>query len=364
MSKIVSIATATPKYKHTQQQLLAFMQQAYNQNENENRKLSYLFKKAGIETRYSVLPDFGLPQKEWTFYPSNKEMLPFPDTKKRMEYYNLHASKLAVETINSCIENHISKDEITHLITVSCTGISAPGLDLHILEAMQLNMNTSRTSINFMGCYAAIHALKQANGIIAVEPNANVVIVCLEYCTLHFQKEFTTDNITAGTLFADGCATVLVQHATSNTKGLLIDSFYSEVKLNGKQHMAWQISSTGFVMTLSSYISKLLEEDFETLLNNALHKSNLQKSEIDYWCIHPGGKTILEAVERSLQLQKNDLQFSYNVLKNFGNMSSSTILFVLKNIMAQAIQDNKPANIFGAAFGPGLTMETFIVSYA
>jgi predicted naringenin-chalcone synthase len=223
------------------------------------------------------------------------------------------------------------------------------------MELMELQKNIFRTSINFMGCYAAIHALKLANALCIAEPKAKVLIVCTELCTLHFQKEATADNITSSLLFADGAAAVLV--CGDDTKeGLYISGFYSEVIPKGKRDMAWELSSSGFLMTLSGYVPELIEEDFQALVNRSLKNSNWELDNIDEWCIHPGGKKILEAVEHCIGLSKEKLKSSYNVLNGFGNMSSATILFVLKEIMQRS---QKGKNIFASAFGPGLTVETF-----
>ena len=215
-----------------------------------------------------------------------------------------------------------------------------------------------------MGCSAAIHALKLGDALCQSTLNANVVIVCTELCTLHFQKENTIDNITSTILFGDGCAAVLMQN-NSNEKGISINNFFSQVAFKGKADMAWNLSAKGFLMTLSGYVPNLVEQDFDNLVNKALQNSLLDKSEITHWCIHPGGKKILEAIEKSILLPQGSLAHSYNVLKDYGNMSSPTILFVLQNIFDElkGQRENNKAKIFGAAFGPGLTMETFIASY-
>jgi alkylresorcinol/alkylpyrone synthase len=197
------------------------------------------------------------------------------------------------------------------------------------------------------------------------DSKANVVIVCTEFCTLHFQKENSIDNITSTLLFGDGCAAVLVQSPASASKGISINSFFSDVAFKGKKDMSWKLSASGFLMTLSGYVPDLVKEDFNGLVAKALQHASVVKEEITHWCIHPGGKKILEAIEKSISLPAECLQHSYRVLNDFGNMSSPTILFVLQRILDE-LQGNRqkgPAKIFAAAFGPGLTMETFIASY-
>lgn len=339
------------------------MQNVYAMNELENRKLRFLYHQSAIQTRYSVLPDYSLPANEWQFYPASENIEPFPSLELRMKWYNGNAPSLSVTALEKCIDQKINKEQITHLITVSCTGMSAPGLDLQVMERMDLPKNIFRTSVNFMGCYAAIHAMKLADAFCKNDKNAKVVIVCTELCTLHFQKETTADNIASSLLFGDGSAAILVTHDEDKLKGLRMKSFYSEVGFKGKEHMSWELSSSGFLMKLSGYVPELIEHDFNSLLQQALENAKMDREEISHWCIHPGGKRILSSIEKGTGISANDLEYSYRVLKDYGNMSSPTILFVLKELMA-SLQNNKKkeTNIFGAAFGPGLTMETFILS--
>lgn len=332
-------------------------------DEVEKRKLKFLYHQSAIETRYSVLPDYSLSAGEWQFYPATENLEPFPDLEFRMKWFNEAAPVLSVKAVEKCIADKIDKNEITHLITVSCTGMSAPGLDLQIMEIMDLPGNIFRTSVNFMGCYAAVHGMKLADIFCKNDQHAKVLVVCTELCTLHFQKKTTPDNIASGLLFGDGAAAILVTHDDHKLDGLTIRNFYSQVGFDGKEHMSWQLSLSGFLMKLSGYVPDLIEQDFNRLLQNALKNAQLNEKDISHWCLHPGGKRILAAIEKCTTISRDDLRFSYRVLNDYGNMSSPTILFVLKEIM-NSLEDKreKKANIFGAAFGPGLTMETFILS--
>lgn len=335
------------------------MQTAYGLDDIDKRKLSFLYHQSNINTRYSIVEDFGNPEANGNFIPKNVEE-PFPCLNTRMNLYAQEALPLSISAINNCINGIIEPQEITHLITVSCTGMSAPGLDLQVCEAMELSSNIFRTSVNFMGCYAAIHALKMADMICRSTPSANVVIVATELCTLHFQKEFTPDNAASSLLFADGSAAVLVSNKMENDNAIKLKSFYSQVSLKGKGDMSWEINTKGFLMRLSSYIPQLIKEDIAVLVKGALDNGDLIKEDITHWCIHPGGKKILEVIQQQMQLCDCQLSYSRDILAKYGNMSSASILFVLKQMMDNL--NDKPANIFGVAFGPGLTMETFIAS--
>lgn len=361
MSKIISIGTAVPAYRHQQNDILNFMQRGYALPETEKRKLNFLYHHSGIETRYSVIPDYSLDISAWKFYPQSEGLEPFPTLEQRMNWFNKYSAPLSIDAIRNTLDGIIKDSELTHLITVSCTGMSAPGLDLQIMELLCLPKNIYRTSINFMGCYAAIHALKIADSICKADLNAKVLIVCTELCTLHFQKESSMDSMTASLLFGDGAAAVVVTNDKDQRNGIYVKGFYSEVISKGKRDMAWELSSSGFLMTLSGFIPELIEADFEPLVQRSLETIQIDKKEISHWCIHPGGKRILDSIHRSLGFTNGELAASYEVLQQYGNMSSASILFVLKNFMSKNETDSEK-NIFGAAFGPGLTMETFVAS--
>ncbi len=357
MADIVSIATASAPFAHKQEDILQYMQKAYQLDADEKRKLAFLYHHSGIETRHSAIPDYGVAKTNWQFLPQNNQDA-FPSIDLRMDLYKKNAAPISIEAIQKCIDSHIRPEQITHLITISCTGMSAPGLDLEIMEAMQLSPMIFRTSINFMGCYAAIHGLKLAKFICDSEPNAQVVLVATELCTLHFQKEYTLENASSSLLFADGSAAVLINNKSHHPKALHIEGFHSQVAFQGKKDMAWEISSKGFLMTLSSYIPQIIKEDIELLIKSALKKKGLTHNDIPFWCIHPGGKKIVDVIEQKLSLTKEQTKYARKILAENGNMSSPTILFVLKEIMDAPIKTNE--HIFGIAFGPGLTMETFL----
>lgn len=353
-SWITAIGTAVPKYRMNQDAICLFMQQTNALDEAESRKLRMLYERSGIHTRHSVVPDYDL-QQERKLFPATISLEPLPSLESRMELYYKEALPLALQAIQRTLSAHPT-DSITHLITVSCTGMSAPGLDLELMTALNLPFTVQRTSINFMGCYAAVHALKLADAICHRHAHARVLVVSVELCTLHFQKGKDYDTLTANALFADGAAACIVSSDPADS-GLELCSFHSEVHASGKQDMAWHLSSKGFLMTLSAYIPQLIGSEFVGLVNRSAVAAGLSLENLSEWAIHPGGRKILEVVSASLQLTPNQLDPSYQVLQEYGNMSSATLLFVLKQF-----EQTQPTAGYGfaAAFGPGLTMETFI----
>ncbi len=350
MAYIKKIGTTDAPFCHEQQAIKDFAIQQYQIPQKYIDRVERMYNNSWIDTRYSAIGDFTRSNEPVLLKSKTEEA----STADRMEIFFDVAPRMCTTAIQSIL----SEDEIqgiTHLITVSCTGISAPGLEIILLEKLNLPNNIARLAVNFMGCYAGFHAMKLAKAICAEQAQAQVLIVDVELCTLHFQNEFTMDNIASTLLFADGAAAVLVNNEAENSMYQL-DSFYTEVALNGKKDMAWHIGPTGFQMTLSSYIPTILGENILPLLNNAVN----DKKQIRHWAIHPGGKKILQEFANALQLGEADLATSFDILRQYGNMSSVTIFYVLQAIKKRIKQPNE--KIFAAGFGPGLTIESAILS--
>ena len=309
MSRITSIATSVPQYRQQQMEIFEVVKSAHAHSPQEERALRFMYKSSGIDTRYSVVPDFGSSGNPAEIFSVNG-VIKTEGLAKRLSIYEKGALQLAKDVISKCLRNKVSADEITHLITVSCTGMQAPGIDLAIIKELGLRKNIYRTSVNFMGCYAAIHGLKHAYYIAEKEPNAKVLVVCVELCTLHFQKDKTLDNITSTIIFSDGAAAVLVEGKKAENEGWQIKDFYSEISFEGIDDMSWKISPDGFLMTLTSNVPDILEQRCDAVIQDALQHYKLSKKEIKSWCIHPGGKRILEAIEKGSHITKNDMKES------------------------------------------------------
>jgi len=359
MSAFISgIGTATPNNKISQNEVLSFMQNAHQLDDEAARKLAILYRATGIKNRYSVLSDYS-DSGENSFFPNTPDLEPFPTTKQRNELFQKEAVDLSVKAVENClVETQASKDEITHLITVSCTGLYAPGLDIDIVEKLGLNHSIERTGINFMGCYAAFNALKAANYICEAQ-EAKVLVICTELCSIHFQKESSEDNLLSNALFGDGSAAVLVQSKPSQTgKDFEISDFFCDLLPNGNKEMTWAVGDFGFDMKLSAYVPDVIKEGVSNLINKLMNRFN--EEQFHYFAIHPGGKKILQVLETALGITKKENQPAYNVLSEYGNMSSPTILFVLKSIMENLTSEDHNKNILSFAFGPGLTLESMV----
>jgi predicted naringenin-chalcone synthase len=362
MSYITAIGTANPANRFHQSLIADFMIRAMKLHNGDGRKLKTVFKASGIEYRHSVLEDYG-KVKDFTFYPDTSDLEPFPSTERRLQVFRQHALALSIASCKDMMRSRAGFDvqQITHVIVVCCTGMYAPGLDVEMVNTLGLRSTVERTAINFMGCHAAFNALKIADAICLSKREAKVLVVCTELCSLHFQRTATDDHLVANALFADGSASLLVEAETQSDLKLEIEQFHSDLATEGLSDMAWSIGDVGFEMRLSSYVPDLIKKGVAGLIHALLKKISASPDEISHYAIHPGGKKILEVVEEELQISKCQNEAAYHVLRNYGNMSSPTVLFVLKEVLTKLRSTNEGDRILGIAFGPGLTLESMIL---
>jgi alpha-pyrone synthase len=360
MSYITSIGVANPEHRIEQNSIANFMVKAMRLLPEDERKLRALHRMSGIETRYSVLKDYSKTD-HFEFYSKTSDV--FPSTKQRAELFQTHAIHLAASSAEKCLSavNMFKRSEITHLVVVSCTGMYAPGLDIDLIKVLGLRSSIERTCVNFMGCYAAFNAVKLANSFCDQNPQAKVLVVCVELCSIHFQREVTEDNLLANSLFADGAAALLIEGQPRLGINLKPVSFFCDIATSGAHDMAWSIGDFGFEMRLSSYVPEVIKGGIKKLTASLLEKINFRLSDISFFAIHPGGKKILEAIESELSISKEQNQYAYQVLKKYGNMSSPTVLFVLHELAHTLQQKDEHKKILSFAFGPGLTLESMVL---
>jgi predicted naringenin-chalcone synthase len=315
--------------------------------------------RSGIEHRYSILsphigasasPEFWLNAHEVYVRGS------FPDTSRRMEIFERFAPVLAQRALDNLQVTPAERRSITHVLVTTCTGLYAPGLDFDIVDHLGLCTSVERTMIGFMGCYAAINGLKAARHIIRSEPSSRVLMVNLELCSLHLQESHDLEQVLSFLLFADGCAASIL---SAEPVGLALDSFRAVLIPDTRDLITWKIRGLGFDMLLSGQVPVALAKSLDG------HGSNVNAEilgpfttdDISLWGVHPGGRTILDAVERGLALPPDALSASRNVLERFGNMSSATVMFVLEELMRRAQPGERGCAM---SFGPGLTAETML----
>lgn len=312
----------------------------------ERRLFQRMAERAQIEHRYSFLmPD---PAPTLLDRAGFFRRGAFPDTATRMRFYEAHALGLALDAL-AALDLGETRREITHLLVTTCTGFYAPGLDLQIIERLGLRHDVERTMIGFMGCQAAIPALKLAAYIVKARPRARVLVVNLELCTIHLQETATLESLLSFVLFADGCAASLVSAAP---EGMEITGFSSVVLPEGREQITWHIGRSGFLMWLDGAVPATIARGLPSHVAPLLNGRSVD--EVGLWAVHPGGRSVLDAVEAALDLDATALAASRGVLRDFGNMSSATVMFVLSRLLGRARRSEPGVAL---AFGPGLTAE-------
>ncbi len=313
--------------------------------------------RSGIQHRYSILAPHGAtleagPSEFWINAHEFYRRGSFPETSKRMETFERFAPMLAQRALDKLQLTAAERRSITHVLVTTCTGLYAPGLDFDIVDHLGLCPSVERTMIGFMGCYAAINGLKAARHIIRSEPHARVLMLNLELCSLHLQESHDLEQVLSFLLFADGCAASIL---SAEPAGLELSSFRAVMIPGTRELITWKIRGLGFDMFLSGQVPPALGKALESCSVEILGRYTAD--DITLWGVHPGGRTILDAVERGLCLPAEALDASRLILERFGNMSSATVMFVLEELLRSA----QPGELGCAmSFGPGLTAETML----
>lgn len=362
-TQICAIGTAVPKYGYRQQQVAAFMKRVLDADAVLSRRIDYLYHRSQIDTRYSCLADYGCAEpRQFEFYPPNWCLEPFPTTQQRMVKYRAEALPLCLEAIADaqCQPKAPELKTVTHLIVVSCTGFYAPGLDIDLVKTLGLSPNVQRTIVGFMGCHAAFNGLRLADSICRTDSTATALMVCVELCTLHFQRSKSRHHLVSNSIFADGAAVVFFTAQSQAERSLPVLTIRHSVSLlddDSLGEMAWTISDTGFEMQISPDIPRILNVNLPDFVLRLLKPNRLVRNEVDFWAVHPGGPAILDAVQQCLEIPTHKMADSRTVLQNYGNMSSPSVLFVLKRLCERLALGESSRYCAAIAFGPGLTLE-------
>lgn len=385
IARILSIESAFPEFSGDIDLATANAQALSCENEKQASKVAKLYRRAGVEQRGSVLlgdsPSHEASrthepgeliqggQSRVAFYPPLSESVGGPTTRERNEKFATEAPALARHAGSTALRSAgCTPSQVTHLITVTCTGFYSPGIDIELIEKLALPPTTQRTQIGFMGCHALINAFRVAQGLAACDPNACVLIVSVELCSLHYQYGYDAQKIVSGSLFADGAAGVVVagkefetsqtiESASSWISNLNIVATGSCLIPKTRNEMTWKVGDHGFEMTLSAAVPGLIEENLRPYLAGWLAEQGESIESIQGWAVHPGGIRIVQAVQNALGLADEQLTIPFEVLRQHGNMSSATLGAVLK----QYANENTPLPWLMLGFGPGLEIEVALL---
>jgi len=351
--------TRNPAHGYRQEDIRVQMQ-SWATDSRSRRLIQAIYQRSGIGRRHSVCAEFGTAAGGLYRSDSSGQLLA-PSTGQRNVVFARESVPLAVnlarDVMDAAAKDGIQTKNVTHLVFASCTGFVNPGVDYQIIRALELSPTVQRYTLGFMGCYAAFPALRMAAQFCEANPEAVVLVMCLELCTLHLQIDERPDSILAHSLFADGAAACLVsaQEPQQTPGGYCLHEFASTLVPGSEGDMAWDIGDAGFNLVLSSYVPDILGANLQGILDQVMQERGWQQEHIAEWAVHPGGRAILDRVSSTLGLKDDALVSSRRVLREFGNMSSPTVLFVLKDMLDHATTTE--ALNCALAFGPGLTVE-------
>jgi predicted naringenin-chalcone synthase len=354
---LIQISTALPPFKTDQKMAAEGLKKRMAPDSSAARRLiDMAASQSGISTRCLVIPDAD-EQADNKFYIGDNGYK-IPDTKTRMTEYEKWSKYLVKNAVEDLIKvTGINPSEIERLITISCTGFSAPGFDHYIIEEFNIPRSVKRTNIGFMGCAASIIGFNNVMEALSLEKESVLMVSC-EICSLHLQHEPTRDNILANMIFSDGAAAALFSNSKelSRNSSFKIINTQSVIFSNTTEYMGWKIGNTGFEMILSSELPKIILNEAVPAAVKMLDSMGVKKERIKYWALHPGGRAILDALQKGLLLTEEEMAPSRRVLECNGNMSSVSILFVMKEILHNT-HPEKGDLLCAIAFGPGLSME-------
>jgi predicted naringenin-chalcone synthase len=353
---LIDIAIASPPFKVEQGLAASELKARMGGTSAISRMIDMAANQSGIDHRFFVIKD-GEENSTEKFFTKDGNYFS-PDTKSRMTEYEKWSILLTKQAVRELAEkNKIDFSTIDRIITISCTGFFAPGLDYELIKEFDISPKVKRTNIGFMGCAASLVGINSVWEAMKQQGNENILMVSVELCSLHLQTEPTRDNILANMIFADGAA------AAYFSKNNILDERKLEIQFaesflfqDSAKFMGWKIGNNGFEMMLSSELPKIILNAAAPRAKEILTQKGIDISQIKHWALHPGGRAILDSLQNGLALSDEQLKPSREVLRNFGNLSSVSILFVLKNVL-ETVELNKDDYLCAIAFGPGLTME-------
>jgi predicted naringenin-chalcone synthase len=343
----------------SQEQSAALARRVICRTDQQARVLTALYQKAGVNNRYTALPhEIAL---NWTPQPAggSAELAAAPSvgptTGERMRFFAEHASPLARDAAQRAIEKaSVDPRQITHLVTVSCTGFSAPGVEIDLIDALNLRPTTQRIQVGYMGCHGAINGLRCARALTTACPESLVLLCAVELCSLHYRFDWDPPRIVANALFGDGAAAIVGSGQPAvDSQAWTVAATGSCIIPDSKDAMSWQIGDHGFEMTLAATVPDLIHKHLRTWLAAWLDEQGHSIESVGSWAIHPGGPRILHACAKALGLSRDQVAVSEEVLAEFGNMSSPTVLFIVDRLRER----HEALPCVSLAFGPGLAAE-------
>lgn len=355
---LLAVGTAVPPHELSQTVLRDWFAEQDGIDRLSARLIRAAFDSSAIDRRHTVIP--GLAEAREGLFADADGRLRSPRTRERNDLYRREAPVLSAAAARDALDQaEVAASEVTHVVTVSCTGLFAPGPDFKLVQDLGIPTTVERFHLGFIGCAAAFPGLRAAHHICRSQPDAVVLVVCVELCSLHICSSADPEQIVASAVFADGAAAAVVAGGdrAARRPRLEIDTFSTTITSEGEADMDWSVGDHGFEMRLSAEVPKIVGREVRAAFSHAFGDSAHPAASAEAWAVHPGGRSVLDRVQQGLGLSDAMLDHSRAVLREYGNMSSATVLFILRRILEDATLP-ADARVAGMAFGPGLTVET------
>ncbi|MFL5339226.1 MAG: type III polyketide synthase [Gemmataceae bacterium] len=359
---ILGLGTAVPPTRLDQAKAEAVAHAVCCRDDVQKQILSVLYRHSGIDSRHVVFsPEIvrdvldGTTASGSPFLPVGDAARLGPTTRQRMEQYAADAPPLAEAAARQALDDSgVEAADITHLVTVSCTGFRAPGVDVGLIKRLGLSPHVERTHVGFMGCHGALNGLRVARALVAEDPTARVLLCAVELCSLHYYYNWNPKKLVSNAIFADGAAAVVGASSAAVGSGHWVcRASGSRLFPDSEATMTWDVGDHGFDMTLSTRVPNLIAANLRPFLAGWLAKHRLTIEDVASWAVHPGGPRILSDIEKAIGLSEQATADSRDVLREFGNMSSPTVLFALDRLRKR----RAPRPCVALGFGPGLVAE-------
>lgn len=367
-TRLLGIGTSVPPYSASQAHARSFMSRVMSAGMDDADadalvwKLEAIFENSGIERRHTCVADYLRDDpSDFEFFPQNWALAPAVGTRRRMEKFRESVLDLAEDAARDALDRAgVAPSDVSHVVFCTCTGFFAPGPDILLAQRLGIPSHADRTQVGFMGCYAGFSGMRVADRVARTEPDGVVLQISAELCTLHFQTNPDTETIVANCLFADGCGAAVYSASDAYGPGLAtIHKQASDVGGDSLEQMGWDVGDHGFEMTLSSAVPDTLSAHLPRFVDGMLDDAGFGRADVDNWAFHPGGRKIVEAGIESLGVADHALKTAFEVLRDYGNMSSATIFFVLERELERAAPG---ATLTALGFGPGLTIEGAVLT--
>jgi len=361
--QIAGIGTAVPNELVTQEDAARLAVELWGASLGRTATLPALYRRTGVHKRHSVVivsSTNGRPAHQEFYSAATCAMDRGPSTAERMHRYEADALALAARAARGALSVcDWHPREVSHLVTVSCSGFSSPGVDIGLIDLLSLRRDVTRTNVGFMGCHGALNGLRAAGGMAALDPHGRILMCCVELCSLHQQYTNNAQQIVANALFSDGAAAIVGTAARTHMKAYQVIDQRSHLLPDTADLMTWRLGNHGFEMTLSPRVPDVVRQTLRPWLSRWLAEHGLCLKDIQGWAVHPGGPRILTACAETLELRPDQIEPSQQVLAEYGNMSSPTVLFILDRLRQSMGESSLPCVVL--AFGPGLTIEAALL---